>query len=203
MTELTRALLLAAADLVAARGSRGLRMADVASRAGVSRQTVYNEFGNKDRLVQAVALFKAGEFLDGMRERFRAAPDPVEGLRLGLGFAFALAVEDPLARSVFTGANAEDLLPLLTTRGQPVLALATSVFAQHIGAHWPALPAARVRLTAETVVRLALSHLLTPSRHFPPGSRRVEAVVAVAEALLGEPSPAGRGLPRRDHRTPS
>ncbi|MGM1064024.1 TetR family transcriptional regulator [Saccharothrix sp. Mg75] len=181
MTELTRALLLAAVDLVAERGSRGLRMADVASRAKVSRQSVYNEFGNKDRLVQAVALFKAGEFLDGVRERMQATPDPLEGLRLGIRFAFELAGEDPLARSVFSGANAEDMLPLLTTRGQPVLTLATSVFAQHVRAHWPALPAARAHLVAETVVRVALSHLLTPS------SRRVEAVVAVAEALLREP----------------
>ncbi|WP_367132872.1 TetR family transcriptional regulator [Saccharothrix sp. HUAS TT1] len=178
MTELTRGLLEAAVELVAAHGSRGLRMAEVAARAGVSRQTVYNEFGNKERLVQAVALYKTAEFVDGVRERLLGSPDPVEGLRRGIAFAFDLAARDPLAKSVLTGANAEDMLPLLTTRGKPVLALATSVFAQHVRGHWPELPDARVHLIADTIVRVAMSHLLTP------GNRRVEAVVRVTEALL-------------------
>ncbi|WP_447005423.1 TetR family transcriptional regulator [Saccharothrix isguenensis] len=178
MTELTRALLDAAAELLAAHGSRGLRMAEVAVRAGVSRQSVYNEFGNKERLVQAVALHKTTEFLDGVRERLLGTPDPLEGLREGIRFAFDLADEDELARSVLTGANAEDMLPFLTTRGRPVLTQATTVFGRHIRRHWPDLPDRRVHLVAETIVRVALSHLLTPS------SRRVEAVVHVTEALL-------------------
>ncbi|MFE2750856.1 TetR family transcriptional regulator [Actinosynnema sp. NPDC059335] len=178
MTELTRDLLDAAAELIATHGSRGLRMAEVAGRVGVSRQTVYNEFGNKERLVQAVALHKTAEFVDGVRERLLGTPDPLDGLRRGIAFAFDLAARDPLAKSVLDGANAEDMLPLLTTRGKPVLSLATAVFAQHVRRHWPGLPEARVHLIAETIVRVALSHLLTP------GNRRVEAVVQVTEALL-------------------
>ncbi len=188
VTELTRALLDAAVELIAGHGSRGLRMAEVAAKAGVSRQTVYNEFGNKERLIQAVALHKTAEFLDGVRERLSSTADPLEGLRRGITFAFDLAARDPLARSVLNGANAEDMLPLLTTRGRPVLTLATSVFARHIRGHWPALPDARVHLIADTIVRVALSHLLTPT------SRRVESVVQVTEALLaGAPTapPAG------------
>jgi AcrR family transcriptional regulator len=178
VTELTRALLDAAVELIAAHGSRGLRMAEVAAKAGVSRQTVYNEFGNKERLVQAVALHKTAEFLDGVRAQLLSTSDPLEGLRRSIGYAFDLAGRDALARSVLNGANAEDMLPLLTTKGRPVLTLATSVFAQHIRKHWPALPDARVHLIADTIVRVALSHLLTP------GGRRVEAVVQVTEALL-------------------
>lgn len=182
MTELTRALLVCAAELLAEHGSRGLRVVDVASRAGVSRQTVYNEFGNKEQLVQRVALFKVGEFLDGVRERLAREPHPVEALRAGVCFAFDLAQRDALARSVFSGANAEDMLPLLTTRGQPVLALATEVVAEHVRRHWPALPPERVLLVAETIARLGVSHLLTP------GHDAVDAVVAVAEALLETPT---------------
>ncbi|MFD7657564.1 TetR/AcrR family transcriptional regulator [Actinosynnema sp. NPDC059797] len=178
MTELTRSLLEAAVELVAEHGSRGLRMVDVATKAGVSRQTVYNEFGNKERLVQAVALHKTAEFLDGVRERLASAADPVEGLRRAIAFAFDLAGRDPLAKSVLNGANAEDMLPFLTTKGQPVLTLATAVFAQHISGNWPGVAAERVQLVAETVVRVALSHLLTP------GSRSLEAVVLVTLALL-------------------
>ncbi|NUT52126.1 MAG: TetR/AcrR family transcriptional regulator [Saccharothrix sp.] len=180
MTELTRSLLDAAAELLAVHGSRGLRMAEVAAKAGVSRQTVYNEFGNKQRLVQAVALHKAAEFLDGVRERLDSTPDPLEGLRRGIAFTFELAGRDALTTSVLDGANAEDMVPLLTTRGRPVLNLATAVLAHHLRRHWTALPPARVHLIADTIVRMTLSHLLTP------GSHRVEAVVQVTEALLAD-----------------
>ena len=180
VTELTQALLDAAVELIAAHGARGLRMAEVATKVGVSRQTVYNEFGNKERLVQAVALYKAAEFLDGVHVQLVSTPDRREGLRRGIRFAFDLATQDPLAKSVLSGASAGDMLPLLTTKGRPVLTLATSVFAQHIRRHWPELPDARVQLLADTIARIAMSHLLTPS------GRRAEPVVQVAEALLPE-----------------
>ncbi|WP_170211612.1 TetR/AcrR family transcriptional regulator [Saccharothrix australiensis] len=179
MTQLTRALLDAAADLLAARGFRGLRMADVATRAGVSRQTVYNEFGNKERIVDAVARYKTEQFLAGVRERLAGTPDPVDGIREAMRFVFSLAAEDPLTNSVLAGGTrAEDVLPLVTTKGGPVLAAATAVFLEHVRAHWPRVPAERAELIAETVVRTAISHLLTPTRH------GVDAVMAVTTALL-------------------
>ncbi|MEU5695755.1 TetR family transcriptional regulator [Actinosynnema sp. NPDC020468] len=178
MTELTRSLLDAAAGLVASHGARGLRMADVATRAGVSRQTVYNEFGNKDRLVQAVTLHKAAEFADGMRVRLAAEADPARGLREAFEYVFALADSDPMARAVLTGANSGDMLPMVTTQGLPVLLLVTDVLQEHLAPRLPDLPEARVRLVAETTTRIALSHLLTPC------GDGLAAVVAVAVALL-------------------
>ncbi|MEV0680957.1 TetR family transcriptional regulator [Actinosynnema sp. NPDC050436] len=178
MTELTRTLLHAAAELLAARGVQGLRMADVATRAGVSRQSVYNEFGNKERIVHAVALYKTEEYLDGVRSRLRACPDPVGGVRDSVAFVFDCAARDPLTRSVFSGANAEDMLPLVTTRGHPIMAAATDVYVEHFHLHYPWLARTRVELISEHVVRLVISHLLTPSRD------PVHAVVAVTSALL-------------------
>jgi AcrR family transcriptional regulator len=86
---LREALLDAAADLLPDRGHAGLRMADVAARAGVSRQTVYNEFGNKAALTQAVALRTASEFLDGIRQRFETA----DGLLAGIHHAVVYTIE--------------------------------------------------------------------------------------------------------------
>ncbi|GAA3847811.1 TetR family transcriptional regulator [Saccharothrix violaceirubra] len=169
----------AAAGLIAAHGARGLRMADVATKAGVSRQTVYNEFRNKGRLVQAVALHKTAEFVDGLRERMAGCADPVDGLRAGFGFAFDLAASDPLARSVLGGAHAEDMLPMLTTRGRPVLDLATAAVAAHVREHWPLLTPERTALVADTAVRIAISHLLTPA------TCGVESVVEVTVSLIG------------------
>ncbi len=178
MTELTRALLDAATDLLAARGFGGLRMSDVATKAGVSRQSVYNEFGNKEQIVHAVVLHKTEEFMRGVRERLRTAADPVDGIGAAMRFVFGLAATDPLTRSVLSGANAEDMLPLVTTQGHPILATATDAFQEHIHLHYPWLSTARVDLVAETIVRLAISHLLTPS------GDPVDAVVSVTRALL-------------------
>lgn len=178
MTELTRTLLRAAADLLAARGVQGLRMADVATKAGVSRQSVYNEFGNKERIVHAVALYKTEEFLDEVRSRLAAAADPVEGVGAAVAFVFDQATRDPLTRSVFGGAHAEDMLPLVTTRGHPILAAGTDVFLEHFHLHYPWLGPDRAELIAEHVVRLVISHLLTPSRD------PVHAVTCVTSALL-------------------
>ncbi|MDQ3092422.1 MAG: TetR/AcrR family transcriptional regulator, partial [Actinomycetota bacterium] len=63
----TRDLLLdAAADAVlsGAEWSR-LRMADVARSAGVSRQTLYYEFGSKDSLAEALAMREAARYMQG------------------------------------------------------------------------------------------------------------------------------------------
>jgi AcrR family transcriptional regulator len=53
----------AAYDLVVARGWTAARMADIAAAVGLSRQTLYNEFGSKDGLAAAVALRETERFL--------------------------------------------------------------------------------------------------------------------------------------------
>ena len=46
----------AALELVAASGLRNLTMDDVAARAGVGRMTVYRRFGDRERLIDALAI---------------------------------------------------------------------------------------------------------------------------------------------------
>ncbi|MBR7540612.1 TetR/AcrR family transcriptional regulator, partial [Mycobacterium tuberculosis] len=44
-----------------------ITLADVAGRAGVSRQTLYNEFGSRAGLAQAYALRLADDLVDHVR----------------------------------------------------------------------------------------------------------------------------------------
>ncbi|MET1071120.1 MAG: TetR family transcriptional regulator [Umezawaea sp.] len=176
-------LLVVAMDLLAAHGFAGLRMADVASRAGLSRQTVYNEFGNKAGLVRAVTAHRTAAYLTGVEQRLSGTDRPLDGVRDALEFMVEQASQDRLVASVVTGADAEGLLPFVTTRGLPVLLPAAGMVAEHLRRQWPDLPAERLRLVAETTVRLALSHLLMPSA---PPEQAVEAVLAVARAILPE-----------------
>ena len=156
-------LLDAAADLLADRGFRGLRMADVAAATGVSRQTVHNEFGTKEALVNAVAAHTVAEFLQGVAQRFEDAPDVHGGIAAAVHHTLTHAAENRLVNAILTGADAEDLLPLLTTRGRPVLAPAVDLLTRLWGPRMPWLPDSEIRLLAETGMRLTVSHLLTPT----------------------------------------
>ena len=87
----TRAAILAAGrDLLASGGSAGLSTGAVARRAGVSRITVYNQFGSKDGLLRELA---AG----ARRERSDSAThaDALEELRHRIFDASSIWASDP------------------------------------------------------------------------------------------------------------
>src|SRR5215471_16046614 len=92
-------LLDAAGRLIIERGFRRVRMQDVADAVGVSRQTVYNEFGDKWGLAQA---------LNRHTDLYAAVAEAVT-------YTLGTAADDPLKKAILTGTGSEDLLPLMTT----------------------------------------------------------------------------------------
>lgn len=81
VSEPTRARIVAAArELAVGEGFSGFTMEKVAERAGVSRMTVYYQFGSKRELVEALLddLAARGR-MDRLGEAFREA-DPLDGL---------------------------------------------------------------------------------------------------------------------------
>ncbi|MGW4061857.1 TetR family transcriptional regulator [Amycolatopsis sp. NPDC004747] len=178
---LREALLDAAADLLPDRGHAGLRMADVAAKAGVSRQTVYNEFGNKAALTQAVALRTASEFLDGIRQRFETADGLLAGIHHAVVYTIEHARENRLVAAALGTEAGEDLLPLLTTKGEPILTAAADLAAEQYREFEPGLSPAAAALLAETVVRLSLSHLVLSTHS---AAEAADAVTAVLEPAI-------------------
>ncbi|MET8995220.1 TetR family transcriptional regulator [Amycolatopsis sp. Hca4] len=178
---LREALLDAAADLLPDRGHAGLRMADVAAKAGVSRQTVYNEFGNKAALTQAVALRTASEFLDGIRQRFETADGLLAGIHHAVVYTIEHARENRLVAAALGTEAGEDLLPLLTSRGEPILTAAADLAAEQYREFEPGLSAEAAALLAETVVRLSLSHLVLSTHS---AAEAADAVTAVLEPAI-------------------
>lgn len=57
----------AAYRVVAAEGWGGLRMTAIARAAGISRQTLYNEFGSKDAIGNALVRRELDGFLRGIQ----------------------------------------------------------------------------------------------------------------------------------------
>lgn len=107
-------LLDAAARLLPQRGFGKLRMADVAAESGVSRQTVYNEFGGKEALVSAVALRVEARFLEEAERRVRLGEHLLDGVRDGVEWVIGYANDEPLVASALGAGEAADLLPFLT-----------------------------------------------------------------------------------------
>lgn len=179
---LREALLERAGELLCTGGYAGLRMADVAAAAGVSRQTVYNEFGSKMALVQAVTLRTTAEFLEGIRTRFEAAPDLLTGIHQAVVHTIEHGRENQLVASALGTQAGEDLLPFLTTRGEPILSAAAELAAAHYREFLPALDQRSADLLAETTTRLTLSHLVLPTHSAAEAADRVCAVLAPAIA---------------------
>ncbi|HEY8374811.1 MAG TPA: TetR family transcriptional regulator [Pseudonocardiaceae bacterium] len=180
-------LLDAAAELLAERGFHGLRMAEVARVVGVSRQTVHNEFGTKEALAQAVALRTTAGFLEEVDACLRAAPDLVSGVRDAVGHVLRHAGENRLVAAILGTPEAQDLLPFLTTRGEPVLRPATEALAVHLRRYRPDLAPERAATVAEVLVRLTLSHLVLPGT---TPERAADTVAEVVAAMLdARPSP--------------
>jgi len=190
VTVLTRpstrdALLDAAYEAALAGDWERVGMADVARDAGVSRQTLYYEFGSKDGLAQALALREAERWTEGAMHAIDGHDGtPVEAVTAATVWTLEEAARNPLLKAVLTD-DVGGLLPFLTTRSEQLQATAREHLERHVRSHWPEIEPARLHLVADTVVRLTFSHLLLP------GGRPEQVADEIAEivsALLEGPA---------------
>jgi AcrR family transcriptional regulator len=139
-------------------------MGDVAARAGVSRQTLYNEFGSKDGLALALGADQTEWFLARTQEVLDQHPtDPIAGIRAAVSFTLRAGADDPLLKATLSGARgSSELLPLLTTRAEPLLNASRRQFVTYLTEHWPELAHRDIALVAESLIRLTVSHLVLP-----------------------------------------
>jgi len=152
----------AAYDAMVAGGYDGLRMADVARRTGVSRQTVYNEFGDKWGVFEAVVVRETERFLVDVNEALAEADDPIDGLRAAVERALRLAADNPLVKAAFGRPGSDQAGQVLTTRGQQVLELAHQRLDAHVRTHWPQISTHDASACVDIALRVVLSHIVNP-----------------------------------------
>ena len=168
----------AARDQLGRRPWSAITMADVASGAGVSRQTLYNEFGNRNEFGFAFVIHEAERFMDGVEGAVLENRDePRAAVRAALELFLRSAGEDPLIRILLSDDGTGGMLPFVTTQGLPVVQWATTRLTAVIEAGWPQAPSADVKTLAETLVRLGISYVTTP------GEAAEDTANAVAELL--------------------
>jgi AcrR family transcriptional regulator len=173
--ELLRATLFGAArDELQHRAWSEITMSDIAGAAGVSRQTLYKEFGSRDEFGQAFVIHEGERFLDGVEAAvLEHLDDPRAAVGAALETFLRTAGEDPLVRILLSDDGTGGMLPFVTTQGMPVVQWATARLTATIEKGWPQAPDADVKLLAESLVRLAISYITAPSD--PPEKTATQA----------------------------
>jgi AcrR family transcriptional regulator len=102
-------LLDAAYTALARRPWSAVRMVDVAAAAGVSRQTLYNEFGSKEGLARALVRREADGYLAGVDRALATPSDARDRLTATAEWTAAHARDNTLVRAMLTGCWSERL----------------------------------------------------------------------------------------------
>lgn len=162
--ELLRASVLGAVrELLTERDWSKITLGDVAAKAGVSRQTLYNEFGSRSGLAQSYALRLADDLVDHVDAAITGNVGDVRAaFREGMTNFFVDAASDPLVQSLLAGEVKLDLLRLITLDAGPLLAQATGRLSLAFQHSWVAATAPESEIIAHALVRIAMSYIPTP-----------------------------------------
>jgi AcrR family transcriptional regulator len=179
----------AALALAAASGIQHLTMDEIATRAGVGRMTVYRRFGDKDRLLEALAVREGRRCI----AELDAASDPTapisEQAADGLVTSLRIAREHPLLNRL-ARVEPETVLAALTQNRGAVFAMARSFLAGRLRESQRAGVVGDVDVdeAAELFVRLAFSFVLIQESVLPlddPERLRELARTRLAPILTG------------------
>jgi AcrR family transcriptional regulator len=184
-------LLDAGRDQLGERTWAQVTMAEIATAAGVSRQTLYNEFGTRDEFAQALVIREGSRFLDVVEEAIdQNAGDPQTALTAALERFLTIARDDPFVRLLLGDDGTAGMLPLVTTQSRPVVEWATGRLVQAIDAHWPGVADRDLQDLADTLVRLAISHVAAPRQ--APARTAASITRLLAPSIEGMLAAAGR-----------
>ena len=181
-------MLVAAARFTAENGWGALTMGKLADLVGVSRQTVYNELGGKPQLAEAMVMRELDLFLDHVDSAFLDNPDDlVAAIEAAAYRVLELARTDPLLHAILSSTQGADseLLPLLTTNSEGLLAAAGQMIRSHVSRYDVPLEEHRVEVLIDMVVRLVLSHVMQPTGE--PAETAATVAWIAASVLSGEP----------------
>lgn len=172
-------------------------MVDVASAAGVSRQTLYNEFGTKEGLGAALVNRLVDGFVEGAvraaAEGSRGGTDPVASFAAAAAWMLRTARDEPIIRAALTGCWGTPMpLPAPGAAGSGPSprpgepgALAATLCERMIDGLSANGSSGRLGLACEAGVRIALSFVVAPA-----AERRDEDAVnqirEVVRALLAQ-----------------
>jgi AcrR family transcriptional regulator len=176
----------AAYDMTVTSGWSSTRMTSLARRVGVSRQTLYKEFGSREEVGRALVLREAGRLIGGVTEQIGRHAEVSDAIHAAVSFALERSAASPLLHAVLTGASTsapgDSLLPIITAQSRSLISSATALLSDYLRARTPGLSDEDAQAVASALVRLTASHLMLPLD--PPG-RTAKRLTRLAVSALG------------------
>lgn len=178
----------AAVEMTTTAGWSSVTMGRLAERVGVSRQTVYNEVGNKPALAEALVLHELARFLGIVDNAFDTTNDLATAIETAVRDVLTHARGNSLLHAVVSATHGADteLLPLLTTNADTLLQTAKDVVAARVAPYAAegglAVTGSELAVGIDVIVRVVLSHVMAPS-----GSPEQSAaeLAGIARRVLG------------------
>jgi len=150
-------------ELLQTRDWSAVTLSDVARVAGVSRQTIYNEFGSRQGLAQGYALRLADRLVDLVDEAICSnVGDIYAALLQGFRVFFVESAADPLVISLVSGVAKPDLLQIITTDSAPIIARCSQRLTASFTHSWVKASEQDAGILARAIVRLAMSYVSMP-----------------------------------------
>jgi AcrR family transcriptional regulator len=159
-------ILAAAVDTAAAHGLAKLSVADVAKRAGVSRQTVYRHFPSKELLLAEAVEHETATLVGQVVAADEGHDDPRAALEASFATALRATRQHPLVDRLLQ-TEPEALLPLLTGEGSAAMATVRAVVEGVVGARQPDRSPVEIHRFADVVARLLVSYAVSPPDESP------------------------------------
>lgn len=180
-------------ELLADHAWSDVSLAQVAERAGVSRQTLYNAIGGRPEITQAYVMWSAGRLLD---EVDRVVGNNADDLRVACRAAFEvfleIAPDHPLLQALVAATGAEDLRAMVTSpAGAPLFEAAKERLGDIVLHHWPSVAGPDFDAVIDAIVRLAISHVTVPTgAPAEAADALVRALGPTIDAIVGASQPA-------------
>ncbi|QIX25394.1 TetR/AcrR family transcriptional regulator [Nocardioides sp. JQ2195] len=165
--ELLRSSILDAAWIRAAEVSWSqVRIADIADDVGVSRQTIYNEFGTKDQLSLALFQRELDRFLLELKVHLGEAATFHEAIGNSMNWMLdEISGHKVLARMVRdarSGSN-DGLLPILTVRADFIIVPVREKVTEFALERWPDADRASCEVVIDLFSRFVIGQIITPT----------------------------------------
>ncbi|MEB3071342.1 TetR family transcriptional regulator AlkX [[Mycobacterium] vasticus] len=150
-------------ELLTTRDWSSITLAAVAEAAGVSRQTIYNEFGSRQGLAQGYAVRLADRLVNAVDDAINGNVGDIHAAFLeGFRAFFTESAADPLVISLLTGAAKADLLQIITTDSGPIITRCSQQLTSSFMHSWVRASDEDAGILARAVVRLAMSYVSMP-----------------------------------------
>ncbi|MGB8402912.1 TetR family transcriptional regulator [Mycobacterium sp. MAA66] len=150
-------------ELLVAKDWSSITLSDVARSAGISRQTIYNEFGSRQGLAEGYAMRLADRLVDAVVAAINANIGDIHAAFLqGFRMFFTESASDPLVISLLTGVAKPDLLQIITTDSAPIITHCSQRLTQAFLDSWVETTEEDAGVLARAIVRLAMSYVSMP-----------------------------------------